>query len=154
MLGEEGPGGQNQAAGRMHSIGWEKRGFSKLKPAGAAWVWSRRWIEGVRSATGRHRSRCRLRGPRQRVPEPEDGTGNAPDSRKETSHFSRGNSRHGVRGRDTRLRSFVLNTRDSCTLPVGHVLLTYLLMNTRDSLRLKLRRCARSCKSPPQRRFL
>lgn len=52
MLGEEGPGGQNQAAGRkMHSIGWEKRGFSKLKPAGAAWCGR----DGGLKASGRRR---------------------------------------------------------------------------------------------------
>ncbi len=109
MLGEEGPGGQNQAAGRMHiRLDGRTRGFSsKLKPA--AWVWSRRWIEGVRSATGRHRSRCRLRGPRQRVPE-------------RTERAIRGKKRailvaeirgRGLRagGRDTPIvRSLLLNT--------------------------------------------
>lgn len=75
--GRSEPGGREEDA--QHWMG-EKR----LQQAEACWcclVWSRRWIEGVRSATGRHRSRCRLRGPRQRVPEPEDGTGNAPDWR-------------------------------------------------------------------------
>jgi hypothetical protein len=130
--GRSEPGGREDA----QPIGWVNERLQQAEACClAAWVWSRRWIEGVRSATGRHRSRCRLRGPRQSVTERTERA--IRGKKRAILVHSRGNSRHGprgVRGRDTPIvRSLiVLNTRGletrvrvRCLLACVTYLLTY-----------------------------
>jgi len=121
--GRSEPGGREDA----QPIGWVNERLQQAEACClAAWVWSRRWIEGVRSATGRHRSRCRLRGPRQSVTE---RTERAIRGKKRAILVAeiRGTGRAGPRHA---YRSFVLNTRGletrvRCGVGMCHVLLTY-----------------------------